>query len=196
MSTTPSPVPGLPPGQPREQLLKALAARFPTATDKFDPPKPWSEKRDREDEDDDDSRIVSAWFRHRMADGTDISTELVEMTTSEWEEWSESKDPGWAVSRDRDIVRAVKITTFDGTAKGMPPPEAAQVDRSTVERVLNDDTIEHAAHWMSRRKGEQAKVTWFVTSPREWSRDKRSADHNWVATKLSARKIMVMSVVF
>jgi hypothetical protein len=108
MSTTPSPVPGLPPGQPREELLKALAKRFRGKKDKFMKPTDWSAKRDKEDDDDRDDGSTATVSR------SEAYEEDVRAAVSKFESRPESA-----------VMRLLRFAERDGKLRGMTIKEIA-----------------------------------------------------------------------
>ena len=203
----------------REELLKALAKRFGGNKDKFMKPADWPAKRDREDDDDDRDSVggsalapgsgdddyleteaesekeVRSRFRLRTAEGADVSADLIQMTTSAWEDSPESKMPGeWAVSRCGAIVRALRILTKGGVAKSMAPPEAGRGKDHTHELTpANFD--EHTMTWVWGDGRRPVRLEYFVTTRRAWEKDKRSLDPLWTYSEISPRKIPVVSIM-
>jgi hypothetical protein len=201
---TPGQNPGLPPGGPREAVIKALAERYPDPPSKFDPPTDWSAKRDREDDEDEDDddcddidRYATAdvWFRHTLPDGVAVNTQLVQMETSQWERWEGRHEPGWAISRQRDVIRAIKIMTHDGYAVPMPPPQPLKLEKSTESTSDDSPSTHHTVYWSSRKAGSQTRLEWVIMSPSEWLKDPRSSDSCWFSKKISPRKILALQLL-
>jgi hypothetical protein len=126
MSATPNPVPGMPPGKPREELLNYFKG-WPKGTRISDVrPTEWSAERDREDDADHDDGSAPAKRRKpaspepvEMYEGewtlrrptTKVKAEWFVMTLRRWEKDPRFNDEEWDVTRlNSSKVLVIRVT--------------------------------------------------------------------------------------
>lgn len=184
MSATPAPIPGQPPGEMREGILRYFREVWP-AGQRIESVKPtgWSAERDREDDDDDECEggEFRVTFYHER-DNEMTETDLLVVSEDEWPTRPQSKETCWSVVRSNGKVYALSLLTTNGKAA---PVKSGKLPKMEPAKV-------HQEIWRLSKATNLVETQWFVISPSKWSVDPRANDPTYRAIRLNLRTVLVI----